>query len=168
MVGYDETLACFDELGIAYRLYTHPPVMTVAEANSVWENIEGRHCKCLFLKDKTKRLWLVTAPAELRVNLKDLSEKLGCQRLSFASPELLVEHLGVLPGSVTPLSIINDTQHKVTLVLDEDMLCSPMVNYHPMVNTATVSLSPADLLRYVAHAQHEPVIAALAGDSAHD
>lgn len=161
MYGYAETLACLEQLGIEYRLYTHAPVMTVAEADAVWEHIEGRHCKCLFLKDKKKRLWLVTAPAELRVDLKALSEQLGCQRLNFASPELLLEHLGVLPGAVTPLAIINDRQKAVTLVLDEDMLTSPTVNYHPMVNTATVALSPADLLKYVAHAEHDPVIVPL-------
>lgn len=162
MNGYAETLACLQTLHINYRLYTHPPVMTVAEADAVGTDIVGLHCKCLFLKDKTKQLWLVAVPAALRVDLKRLSELLGCQRLSFARPELLPECLGVLPGSVTPLSIINDTTNRVTLVLEAGMMQAPVVNFHPMVNTATVGLTPAELLRYVAHARHQPVIVPLA------
>jgi Ala-tRNA(Pro) deacylase len=142
-------LAELDRLDISYKLYEHEAVFTAEEALKVCGHIPGVHCKNLFLKDKKDALYLVTAPDEKRVDLKTLDEKIGSKRLSFGKPDLLMEYLGVLPGSVTPLCLINDTSRKVQPVLDEWMMQQELINVHPLMNTATVTLSPKDLLKFM-------------------
>src|SRR5438876_6121062 len=100
----EELFARLEELGIAHRTYTHPPVFTVAEAVALRGTLPGGHCKSLFLKDKKAGLWLVVALEERRVDLKALAVALGAPRFSFGGAELLLEALGVRPGSVTPFA----------------------------------------------------------------
>jgi Ala-tRNA(Pro) deacylase len=159
----DQLFARLDRLGIAHRTYTHPPVFTVAEAAALRGALPGGHCKSLFLKDKKGGLWLVVAIEERRVDLKRLAEALGAPRFSFGSPALLYEVLGILPGSVTPFALANDAAHRVSVVLDREMLdCNPL-NYHPLENTRTTSIAPADLLHFIADCGHRPRILDLAG-----
>lgn len=157
----DELMARFAELGIAAPTKDHPAIMTVAEGLEHWADMPGVHVKNLFLKDAKDKLWLVTVPADLAVDLKTLPDKIGSKRLSFGRPELLREVLGVEPGSVTPLAVINDTDRRVTLVLAKSLLDQSPVNVHPLVNTATTALTPADLLAFVRASGHEPRIVAL-------
>ncbi len=156
-----ELMARFDDLGIASRTKDHPPIMTVAEGHDFWHDMPGVHAKNLFLKDAKDRLWLVTVPADRAIDLKTLPEKIGSKRLSFGKAELLMEVLGIAPGSVTPVSVVNDTEGRVTLVLDAWMMTQDIVNVHPLTNDATTALSPADLLRFVRATGHEPVIVEL-------
>ncbi|MFW5833707.1 MAG: prolyl-tRNA synthetase associated domain-containing protein, partial [Pseudomonadota bacterium] len=121
--------------------------------------IPGGHCKNLFLKDKKDRLWLVTVADDRRVDLGALGRHLGAAgRLSFGKPPLLAEVLGVTPGSVTPLAVINDRAHRVSVVLDAELAANDRVNCHPLVNTATVVLATADLRRLFQATGHEPSI----------
>jgi Ala-tRNA(Pro) deacylase len=154
----DSLLARFDALGIAHRTYTHPPVFTVEEAKSLRGTLPGGHCKSLFLKDKKGVLWLVVALEECRVDLKALADRLGAPRFSFGSAELLYEVLGVRPGSVTPYAAINDVEHRVTVVLQEAMLTQDPLNYHPLENTRTTAIAPADLVRFLEACGHAPRI----------
>src|SRR5271168_51915 len=139
----DALFARFDVLGIAHRTYTHPPVFTVDEAKALRGTLPGGHCKSLFLKDKKRGLWLVVALEECRVDLKSLADQLGAPRFSFGSAELLYEVLGVRPGSVTPYAAINDTQGRVTVVLQQAMLAHDPLNYHPLENTRTTAIASA-------------------------
>jgi len=152
----DQLFARLDALGIAQRTYDHPPVFTVAEAAALRGQLPGGHCKSLFLKDKKAGLWLVVALEERRIDLKRLAEVLGAPRFSFGSAELLYEVLGVTPGSVTPFALVNDTTHRVALVLDRAMLDHDPLNYHPLDNTRTTAIAPADLLRFIAWCGHRP------------
>jgi len=153
----EQLFARFDALGIRHHTYRHPPVFTVAEAVSLRGTLPGGHCKSLFLKDKKGALWLVVALEERRIDLKALAKALGAPRFSFGSPELLLDVLGVTPGSVTPFAVINDTAGRVTVVLDRGMLeCDPL-NYHPLQNDRTTAISPADLLRFVEACGHAPL-----------
>jgi len=154
----DTLLARFDALGIAHRTYTHPPVFTVEEARSLRGTLPGGHCKSLFLKDKKGGLWLVVALEECRVDLKALADRLGAPRFSFGSAELLCEVLGVRPGSVTPYAAINDVEHRVTVVLQQAMLAHDPLNYHPLENTRTTAIAPADLVRFLEACGHAPRI----------
>ncbi len=156
-----ELMARFDDLGIVSRTKDHPPIMTVAEGHEHWGDLPGVHAKNLFLKDAKDRLWLVTVPIDRAIDLKTLPERMGSKRLSFGKAELLMDVLGVLPGSVTPLSVVNDTGARVTLVLDAWMMKQDVVNVHPLTNDATTALAPADLLRFVRATGHEPVIVEL-------
>lgn len=151
----DDLMTLLDELGIEHTTHDHDPVFTVDEGNAVWDSIPGRHCKNLFLKDAKAQLWLVTAPSDRAIDLKTLPAKIGSKRLSFGKPDLLLEVLGVTPGSVTPFSLINDRERRVTVVLDAEMMAEPLVGYHPLDNAATTVLAPDGLRRFVAHTGHE-------------
>ncbi len=110
----DDLLSRLDALGFETATVEHPPLFTVAQSRDLRGKIEGGHTKNLFLKDKKDRLWLVVAPEDAEIDMKRLHARLGSARLSFGKPELLVETLGVVPGSVTPFGAINDTQGRVT------------------------------------------------------
>jgi Ala-tRNA(Pro) deacylase len=159
--GKDELLRFVEELGIDYTLHEHAPVFTAEEALSVVGHIPGVHCKNLFLKDKANALWLVTLPDEKRADLKSLPEKIGSKRLSFGNAALLTEALGVAPGSVTPLALVNDKDKRVQLVLDRWMMEQELINLHPLVNTATITLRTADLLRFLDALGRKPLLAEL-------
>jgi Ala-tRNA(Pro) deacylase len=154
----EQILAHLRTLGIEQRTTLHPPVFTVEQAREHTRQIPGGHCKNLFLKDKKDRLWLVTCLDGQQVDLNRLSRLLGAARFSFARAELLQEALGVSPGSVTPLAIVNDTAGRVTHVLDAKLLAHEWVNCHPLENDATTSIAAVDLLRFIRLADHEPVV----------
>ena len=143
-------------LGIAQRTVEHPPVFTVEEAKALRGNLPGHHIKNLFLRNKKEEMWLVVALEDRAIDLKRLGEVLGAGRLSFGSADRLKRTLGVEPGSVTPLSLVNDAARAVRLVLDRGMADGGPVNAHPLVNTMTTALAPADLLRFFAATGHTP------------
>lgn len=154
-------LARLDTLGLAYTEYFHPAVFTVKEAKELRGELPGAHCKSLFLQAKGGALFLVICLEWRRINMKELANLLMSRRLSFGKPELLMKKLGVKPGSVTPFAAINDTGSKgsrVTIVLDKKMMEYTQVNYHPLINTATIGLSPRDLGCFLVACDHVPLI----------
>ena len=156
MLSPQQLFARLAELGIAHRTVEHAPVFTVEEAKTHRGTLPGLHIKNLFLRNKKEEMWLVVALEDRAIDLKRLGEKLGAGRLSFGSPERLAKYLGVEPGSVTPFAVINDTRHKVTLVLDRGLKGEGPVNAHPLTNTMTSALSLADLLRFFEATGHSP------------
>ena len=150
------------ELGIDTETVDHPAVFTVAESSKLERELPGGHTKNLFLKDKKGRLFLVVALGHAHIDLKSLHKTLACDRLSFGRPELLLEVLGVPAGSVTPFALINDTAHRVTVILDADMMRHDRLNYHPLENTATTNIAREDLLKFIRSCGHEPRILAVA------
>jgi Ala-tRNA(Pro) deacylase len=163
----DELFALFDRLGIAQRTLEHPAVFRVGEGEDVKAGLPGGHTKNLFLKDAKDRLWLVSALQDSAIDLKRLPAAIGSARLSFGSPARLEEALGVTPGSVTAFALANDTDHRVTFVLDAGLAQADPVNFHPLTNTATTAISQADFRRFLDHLAIEPLIVdfeALAGD----
>jgi Ala-tRNA(Pro) deacylase len=157
-----DLLARLDELGIETVTVDHPPVFTVAESSLLERQLPGGHTKNLFLKDKKDRLFLVVALGRARIELKSLHKVLGSDRLSFASADLLMEVLGVAPGSVTPFSLINDKARRVTVILDADMMRHDRLNYHPLANTATTNIAREDLLAFIRSCGHDPRILGVA------
>jgi Ala-tRNA(Pro) deacylase len=154
-----ELAACLVELGIAATTVEHAPVFTVEEAQALRGTVPGAHTKNLFLKDKKDRIFLVVAPEDAAIDLKQLHTLIGASgRLSFGKPELLMETLGVAPGSVTAFGVINDAGRRVTLVLDGSLARSAAVNCHPLVNTATTTIATADLMKFLRATGHEPLI----------
>ena len=144
------------QLGIAQRTVEHPPVFTVEEAKALRGDLPGHHVKNLFLRNKKEEMWLVVALEDRAIDLKRLGEALGAGRLSFGSAERLRRHLGVEPGSVTPLALINDREQLVKLVLDRGLSEGAPVNVHPLVNTMTTAMAAPDLLRFFAATGHPP------------
>ena len=160
----DELFAYLDSLGIAHKTVTHPAVFTVAEAAELRGNVPGAHTKNLFLRDKKGTPFLVVALENTVIELKSLHRRLGATgRFSFGSPELMRELLGVEPGSVTPFSVINDRGHCVTVVLDAAMTAHEVLNFHPLVNTATTTISRDGLLKFLEGTGHQPRIEVVAG-----
>lgn len=152
-----ELFETFDALGIDHRTHRHPPVMTVEEARVHTAHLPGLHLKNLFLRDRKRRYWLVTARDDRRIDLRGLREPLGAKGgLSFASAERLREVLGVEAGSVTPLAALNDEAGVVRVILDDAIPGADLVNCHPLHNAATTALAGADLVRFLRHTGHEP------------
>jgi Ala-tRNA(Pro) deacylase len=155
----------FDELGLKTTTVEHPPVFTVEEARKVHGDIPGGHCKNLFCKDEKGALWLIVCLEDAQVDLKAAPAKIGSKRLSFGKPDLLMDTLGIEPGSVTPFALINDAPARVNVILDQTMMREPLLNYHPLKNDATTSIKAEDLLAFIRSCGHEPQIVAVS-DSA--
>ncbi|MGF1650035.1 MAG: prolyl-tRNA synthetase associated domain-containing protein [Hyphomicrobiaceae bacterium] len=157
-----DILALLDELGITTSTRDHHAVFTVAESEALHREIAGAHTKNLFFKDAKGALFLLVAEAHAEIDLKRLHRVIGCARLSFGRPELLMDVLGVTPGSVTAFSIVNDADHRVTLLLDATLARADVINCHPMTNDATTSIRRQDLLRFFEHCGHPPKVVDLA------
>lgn len=156
--------ALYDRLravGIPWTTYVHAPVFTVEEAAALYDSQPGGHTKNLFLKDRRGGLWLIVARDELKIDLNALAKALGVPRFSFGSSELLIETLGIEPGSVTPFAVMNDKMLQVRVVLDEAMLALDPLNFHPLRNDRTTAITAPDLLKFLRACEHEPVIARL-------
>src|ERR1051325_6885923 len=137
-------------LGIAYTRHEHPPVATVEDAAQYWSGIDATHCKNLFLrKQKGSRHYLVVLVHSKRADLRAVADQIGDGKLSFASPERLMAHLGLRPGSVSPFGLINDRDHSVRVVLDGDLQAATRVSFHPNINTATYVLLASDFARFL-------------------
>ncbi len=154
----DQLLAFLDEHRIDHRTVEHPPVFTVDEAKQLRGELPGTHSKSLFLRNKKGRMWLVVALEDRSIDLKDLGRRLDAGRLSFGSPERLMNTLGVIPGAVTPFAVINDEGHAVQVVLDSQMLEVEPLNFHPLDNTKTTAVSSAGLLSFLQATGHEPMM----------
>ena len=146
-----------DALGLALTVHEHPPVATVAEAHEHWSGLNAEPVKNLFLKDASGAFWLVVASAERRIDLKTLPARIGSKRLRFASPDDLALRLGVEPGAVSPLAVVNDPDGVVHVVLDTALSNGPALALHPLRNTATVVLGFDDLTRFLAKCAHVPI-----------
>jgi len=149
--------ARLDELGIAATTIEHAPVFTVEESQDLRGTIPGAHTKNLFLKDKDGRMVLVVAKEDTKVDLKALAKRLGFGRFSFGKPDLLMEVLGIEPGSVTAFALINETSSGLAaVVVDEALMAFAEVNCHPLVNSATTRIATKDLIRFMEACGHVP------------
>jgi Ala-tRNA(Pro) deacylase len=150
------------EIGVATETVSHPPLFTVEESRALRGEIAGAHTKNLFLKDKKGALFLVVAEEDAAIDLKRLHARIGATgRLSFGKSEELQQTLGVTPGAVTVFGLINDQDCRVSVVLDAGLMACDTVNCHPLVNTATTTITAADLLIFVKATGHEPLIVTL-------
>lgn len=158
-----ELLDYLKNLGIQVTTLDHEPVFTVSESSALERDVPGAHTKNLFLKDKKGRLFLIVALNDADINLKQAHQVIGAQgRLSFGSGEQLAEKLGVKPGSVTPFALINDRdEHNVTPVLDAAMMQNDILNFHPLKNDATTTISAKDLEKFIASCGYEVKILAV-------
>jgi Ala-tRNA(Pro) deacylase len=158
--AYDRArlLAWMAEHGIEQATHDHPAVFRVEEGLDLKADLPGLHTKNLFLKDKKGRLWLISAAQDTVIDLKRAHRAMGSDRLSFGNETLLWETLGVRPGSVTALGLINDADRRVTFVLDRRLWETAVVNFHPLANTATTALSQESFRRVLALLDREPIV----------
>ncbi|HEX9844095.1 MAG TPA: prolyl-tRNA synthetase associated domain-containing protein [bacterium] len=145
-----------DELGIHYTVTEHEAAFTVQQADHLYGHLPGAHSKNLFLRNKRgDRHYLVVAESHRPVDIKALKARLDESTLSFASPERLLRYLGLTPGSVSPFGLIHDGERAVRVILDRGLLAHERLNFHPNVNTATLTLALQDFQRFLAHCGHE-------------
>ncbi|AMJ61996.1 prolyl-tRNA synthetase associated domain-containing protein [Bosea sp. PAMC 26642] len=155
----DQLCRHIEEMGLNIRRIEHEAVFTVAESQDLRATMPGLHSRNLFLKDKKGRLFLVSARQTAAIDLKRLHEVVGASgRLSFGSAELLLEKLGVTPGSVTAFAVINDPAGEVTLVLDSGLMTGETLHFHPLINTATLAIGRDDMLAFLRSTGHEPLV----------
>lgn len=155
----DDLLAFLARHKIAAQTFAHPPLHTVAELKALRGALPGIQTKNLFLRDGKKTYFLVSVAEDAPVNLKALREPLGARgALSFAAPEALYEMLGVLPGSVSLLALVNDAARLVTVAIDRTLMRADAIGCHPLTNTRTTVLTPEALrafLRVTGHRAQE-------------
>lgn len=144
-----ELLGLLKEIGIDFTYNKHQPIYSVDDAIRYGNDIPGAHCKNLFIKDIKDNFYLVITLDKKRVDLKNISRQVNCKRLSFSSPELLREYLGVEPGCVTPFGLINDIKQKVMVLVDKELLSEKEVSFHPLVNSATITIKLFDLFKFI-------------------
>ena len=144
------------EHGIEYERYDHPPVFTVEDVKLITPDLPGAKTKNLFIRDgKGKQHFLVVVGHEKTVDLKALQNLIGASRLSFASPARLMKYLGVTPGAVSLLAVLNDINKNVDIIADKDLWTSGSYQFHPLVNTSTLIISKDDLSRFLDATGHK-------------
>ena len=148
-------LTLLDSLQIAYVIHRHPALRTVEDSKAYRNNMPGLHIKNLYLRDRKKQNFLLVVEEDRQIDMKSLNQKIGCERLSFGSAERLFEMLGVRPGAVSPLTLINDPGHKVHLVLDIALRTNEVIYAHPLVNDMTLGIEGRYLLQFFAHTGHK-------------
>ncbi|MGH9887701.1 MAG: prolyl-tRNA synthetase associated domain-containing protein [bacterium] len=147
--------AVLDRLGIRYVKYEHEPLYTCEAALAAIPDKTSVQTKNLFLRDKPgRRHFLLVTTCEKAVDIKQFAESIDAGHLSFGSAERLEKHLGVTPGSVTVLGLLNDPSHAVELYVDTDVWNSERWNCHPLVNTETLVIARPDIERFLAHTGH--------------
>ncbi len=138
---------CLDRLCIPYERVDHDPAATIADCEGVDRILGVRMCKNIFLCNRQKTsFYLLLLPGEKQFVTKDFAAALGISRTSFAAHEDMERLLGIRPGAVTVLSLMNDTDRKVRLVIDREILSEPWIGCHPLVNTSSVRIRTGDLM----------------------
>jgi len=155
-----DLLSLFEQLNFDTNTIYHAAMHTVEESQALRGELQGGHCKSLFLKDKKHNFLLVVMSEDRRLDIKGLSKSphLNVGRLSFTSADRMLDMLGVMPGSVTPFSLINVTNKDLNVVLDAGMLKHNYLNYHPLHNEATTTIQSGDLLKFINHFGFSPII----------
>ena len=162
----DKEIAAYDfldRLGVEYDRVDHEPLMTMEACQEADQTLDAAICKNLFLcTANKKKFYLVMLQGEKRFVTKDVSKKIGTSRLSFASETYMEELLGLTPGSVTVLGLMNDHDKQVQLVIDEDILKEEYVGCHPCINTSSIRFTTEDLMEKILPAMgHEPLVVVL-------
>jgi Ala-tRNA(Pro) deacylase len=158
----DDLMAFFDRLGIETKTVDHRPVFTVAEGADIHAMIPGAHTRNLFVKDKKGKLFLIVVLHDATVDLKQVHTLIGGSgRVSFGSPDQMMQYLGVVPGSVTPFGLINDTGQELVVVFDAAMMQHEVLNFHPLSNDATTTISRDGLLTFARGCGHTPLVIAV-------
>ncbi|MEY8293544.1 prolyl-tRNA synthetase associated domain-containing protein [Limosilactobacillus caviae] len=154
---YEQVINELDRLGIKYGMVDHPAAETTEEADKYIEGHEGVRTKTMFLKGKKHHFYLVIMDDKKPMNFKEFEELTGAKRVSMARPDDLKEQLGSHAGVVSPFGLMNNEAHNVQVYFDKDMLAeSPVLTFHPNVNTHTIFIKTSDLLDFIKEQGYEP------------
>lgn len=158
MATRNELLTFLAAADIEAVTHDHPAVFTVDEGADIKARLPGAHTKNLFLKDARDQLWLISAEGHADIDLKRLHHVIGSGRLSFGNPALMEATLGVTPGSVTAFGLMNDKDRRVRFVLDRTLAEAELVNFHPLTNTATTTVSREGFRKFLDALGVEPLV----------
>jgi len=150
----DQVLALLDRSGIAHKTVEHAPMWTVNDAKALRAPCEYGHTKNLFVRNKKGQMWLLTLHEDRQVDLKETAALVGTNRFSFASAQRLMHYLGVIPGAVSPFSILNDISGQVVFYVDQKLLEAPALHVHPLINTRTTTIETEALLSLISAQGH--------------
>jgi len=148
------------ELGIKPETIEHPPAFTVEQMMEHVKDVPWAHCKNLFLKDKKKKLWLLSAFHNAEVKLGEIGRKINAPNMRLADESILYDTLGVKQGCVNAFALINDKTNAVRFILDESVISGKYerVSFHPMDNAATTGVTPDELKKFLKAVGHEPIV----------
>ena len=149
MLSETNLLDLLKNKGLNFQIYKHPPLYTVEDSERLRGKISGTHTKNLFLKNKKDEFFLFSCEENVQVDLKNFSKSIGAKNLSFANEIYLEKYLGIKPGSVSPYALLNDLENKVNFYLDEVLYKSEMINYHPLVNTTTITIKTKEFISFI-------------------
>ncbi len=154
-----------DKLGIQYQRIDHEAAMTMEACEEIDRALGDNTtiCKNLFLCNRQETdFYLLLMPGDKPFKTKDLSAQIHSARLSFAKPEYMEKYLDITPGSVSVLGLMNDSDKKVQLLIDEDVTKEPYFGCHPCINTSSLKFTTEDLMQKIIPAlEHEPVTVTL-------
>tara|TARA_B100001057_G_scaffold136908_1_gene136536 strand:+ start:2451 stop:2963 length:513 start_codon:yes stop_codon:yes gene_type:complete len=134
---------------IEFQIHEHKALYTVEDSENLRGDIKGSHSKNLFLKNKKNSFFLFSCYENALVDLKRFSKAINGKNLSFAREEYLNKYLGIKPGSVSPFALLNDIENEVVFYLDEKLAHSEWINFHPLINTTTISLKTDDFINFM-------------------
>ena len=135
--------------GLDFQIHNHEPLYTVEDSEKFRGKIKGSHTKNLFLKNKKNRFFLFSCDEKATVDLKLFSKSIDAKNLSFANERYLDKYLGIKPGSVSPFALLNDKNKEVNFYLDQKLYESEIINFHPLINTTTISIKMNDFINFI-------------------
>ena len=139
MLSKTDLLELLREKRLDFQIHEHEPLFTVEDSENLRGQIEGSH---------TKNFFLFSCDENAKIDIKRFSKSIDAKNLSFANQEYLLQYLGIKPGSVSPLALLNDNDQNVAFYLDEKLFESELINFHPLINTSTITIKTSDFISF--------------------
>lgn len=154
-----KTYKLLEKLGIEYERIDHEAAFTIAACEEIDKLFGTPLCKNLLLCNSQKnKFFMLLLPGDKLFDTKELRSQIGSSRLSFAPGEYMESLLDITPGSLTVLGLANDSENKVTLILDKDVISAPYICCHPCVNTSSLKIKTEDILgKFIPYTNHKPI-----------
>ena len=149
MLTKPDLLELLETKGLNFQVHNHEPLFTVEDSEKLRGEIDGAHTKNLFLKNKKNNFFLFSCDENASVDLKRFSKSIDSKNLSFASEIYLEKLLGIKPGSVSPYALMNDVENQVVFYLDETLFKSKIINFHPLINTTTITIKTSEFINFI-------------------
>ena len=149
MIKEKDLIELLKRKGLDFQIHNHDPLFTVQDSENLRGKIEGVHTKNLFLKNKKNNFFLLSCEENTTVDLKLFSKSIDAKNLSFAGENYMWEYLGIKPGSVSPYALLNDKKNKVDFYMDEKLIKSDIINFHPLINTITITINTKDFINFI-------------------
>ena len=149
MIKIDDLIEMLNKKEVPYTKHEHEALFSVEDSKGKRGAIEGAHTKNLFLKNKKNNFFLFSCDENAKVDLKLFSKSIDAKNLSFANAEYLEQFLGIKPGSVSPFALLNDKHNVVEFYLDEKLFNSELINFHPLINTTTISIKTSEFINFL-------------------